>query len=85
MLTCKQVSELVSQSPQRRLSFGEWLGIRFHLMICKLCARFTRQIKFIARATDTFMHIPEECLDHNHTTRLSTAAQERIKKAINEI
>ena len=85
MLTCKEVSELVSQAPQRRLSLGEWLGIRFHLMICKLCARFARQMKFIARATDTFTHHPEECLDHNHTTGLSTAAQERIKKVLNEI
>jgi len=82
MLSCKEVSELVSQYPERLLSFREQLGIKMHLMICKLCSRFTRQMKFIARATNTFMDHPEDCLDHSHATQLSDKARERIKKAL---
>ena len=82
MLTCKEVSELVSQIPERPLSLRENLGIKMHLMICKLCSRFTRQMKFIARATNIFMQYPDECLDNSHATRLPDEARERIKKAL---
>ncbi len=47
MLSCKQVSELVSESHDRHLSRGERLRVRLHLMLCKLCRRYQRQIRFI--------------------------------------
>jgi len=85
MLTCKEVSELVSQTPERPLSFRERLGIKLHLMMCKLCSRFTRQMKFITKATNTFMYQPEECLDHDHATQLTDEARERIKNKLKEM
>jgi len=82
MLTCKEVSELVSQSPDRPLSFRERFGIKMHLMMCNLCTRFTKQMQFITKATNKFMHHAEDRLDHNQTTQLSNEARERIKKAL---
>ena len=48
--SCKEVSHLVSQGLDRRLGFGERLGLRVHLAICDGCANFKRQMEFLRRA-----------------------------------
>lgn len=50
MLSCKEVTQLVSQGLDRRLSLGERLWVRLHLMICDGCTRFARQVRFIRKA-----------------------------------
>lgn len=51
MRSCKEVSELVSQSLDRRLSPRERLGVHLHLLVCRLCRRYRRQILFLSHAT----------------------------------
>ena len=50
MLTCKEVSRLVSQGLDRRLSFGERVRLRVHLAICDGCTNFKRQMEFLRKA-----------------------------------
>ena len=50
MLSCKDVTRLVSQGLDRRLGFGEWLRLRLHLAICDGCANFRKQMDFLRRA-----------------------------------
>jgi hypothetical protein len=50
MLSCKEVTRLVSQGLDRRLGFGERLRLRVHLLICDGCSNFTRQMAFLRRA-----------------------------------
>lgn len=50
MLSCKQVSQLVTEADFRRLSWRERLGMRLHLLICVACARFERQAAFLRTA-----------------------------------
>ena len=50
MLTCKEVSRLVSQGLDRRLGFGERIALRVHLMICTGCTNFGRQVAFLRKA-----------------------------------
>jgi len=50
MLTCKEVSRLVSQGLDRRLGFGERIALRVHLMICTGCTNFSRQVAFLRKA-----------------------------------
>ncbi len=47
MLTCKDASQLMSQSFDRRLGLMEKVGLRFHLMICKSCQIAYRQLDFL--------------------------------------
>lgn len=49
-LTCKQATALVSQGLDRKLSPGERLTLRLHLLICSACSKFVRQSEFIRRA-----------------------------------
>jgi hypothetical protein len=50
MLSCKEVTRLVSQGLDRRLGFTERLRLRVHLLICDGCSNFTRQMAFLRRA-----------------------------------
>ena len=50
MLSCKKVSELASESIDRRLSLGERLRMGLHLTLCGFCRRYRRQIRFLHRA-----------------------------------
>jgi hypothetical protein len=50
MLSCKEVSRLVSQGLDRRLGFAERLRLRVHLMICDGCTNFRKQMDFLRKA-----------------------------------
>ncbi len=55
MLTCKQVSELVSQSLDRRLGWVERWRLSVHLKACEGCRNFQQQMSFLRKA---FRHHP---------------------------
>jgi len=50
MLTCKEVSRLVSQGLDRRLGWTERLWLRLHLAICEGCTNFKKQMDFVRQA-----------------------------------
>ncbi len=50
MVSCKKVAQLASESFDRSLTLRERLSMRFHLLACKFCSRYVRQLKFLQRA-----------------------------------
>ncbi|RLB97780.1 MAG: zf-HC2 domain-containing protein [Deltaproteobacteria bacterium] len=50
MFRCKDVSYLISQSMDQKLSLRIRLGIKFHLMMCDLCSRYKQQLDLIRKA-----------------------------------
>ena len=50
MLSCKEVTRLVSQGLDRRLGWFERLRLRVHLAICEGCTNFKKQMDFLRRA-----------------------------------
>jgi hypothetical protein len=52
MLNCREVTRLVLEGEDRRLSVGERVGVRVHLWICKACPAFTRQTRLMRSAMD---------------------------------
>jgi len=54
MLTCKEVSKLISQSQDRRLNLVEWLGLRIHFFLCEGCRHFREHLAFIRRACQRY-------------------------------
>lgn len=79
MLNCKEVSHLVSESLDRRLSWRERLGVRLHLLICEACARFAGQIRFLRTAARRMAE-----RDDPRTGALSGPARERITRALRD-
>jgi len=81
MLRCREISKLVSQSMEQNLPLRQRISVRMHLMMCRLCAGFSRQVRLFRRAA------------HEHPERfepppaapdaeLGPEARERIKSAM---
>lgn len=51
MLKCRDVSFLLSEAQDRPLSLGESINLRLHLILCKKCTNFSRQLKVIRLAS----------------------------------
>ena len=47
---CRDVTRLILQREDRRLTFVERFAVRFHLGICLMCTRFTGQVALMNRA-----------------------------------
>ena len=47
MFSCKKITGMISESMDQELPLGKRMGIRFHLMMCKLCTRYQKQLLFI--------------------------------------
>ena len=50
MLSCREVTRLVSQGLDRRLGFRDRVALRLHFAICRGCTNFSHQLHFLRRA-----------------------------------
>ena len=49
MLSCKEATRLVSEGLDRELPFWRRMGLRLHVVMCRGCSRYTRQITALDR------------------------------------
>ncbi len=77
MLKCKDVSELVSQGLDRRLSWTARVQIKLHLLICKNCQHYLRQLIFLHSAIGKLGK-------QSDSTHLSPQAKQRITRALDK-
>jgi hypothetical protein len=49
MMTCKEVSTLVSMGQVEEARSARRMAVRFHLMMCRRCRTFRRQLRVIGR------------------------------------
>lgn len=75
---CKEASRLQSQALDRKLSFTQSIGLRIHLLICKWCRRYGKQIAFLHDAA----HDHPDQVAEPPTRSLSQDARERIKQKL---
>jgi len=50
MLTCREITELVTEYSEGRLSLRDRLRFQLHLGLCKNCRAYVRQVKATAGA-----------------------------------
>lgn len=50
LLSCKDVTHLVSQMQERQLGPFERWALRLHLAVCEACAHFEAQMRFLRDA-----------------------------------
>jgi hypothetical protein len=81
MLSCKDVTQLLSESMDRSLPLGKRIGVRLHLLICKFCARYERQLLQI-RETVRHLLAAEDTPGGPLGEPLSEAAKERIRRSL---
>jgi hypothetical protein len=44
MLSCKEATRLVSEGLDRDMPFWRRMGLRFHVLMCRGCSHYARQI-----------------------------------------
>lgn len=49
MLSCKEVTHLLSDSQDRKLTMGERINLEMHLAMCKGCTNYRRQMEFLRK------------------------------------
>jgi hypothetical protein len=76
--TCREVSRLQSDLLDQSLSLPKRFGLRLHLLICKWCRRYGKQIRFLREAVHEH---PDEVNEATPRT-LSPEARERLKNSL---
>ena len=79
MFNCKAVTQIVSESMDRALPIHHRVLIRMHLLMCKYCARFSRQLLLIRKICRSEELMPG---DSDDTGVIPKEACERIKKSL---
>jgi len=89
MLSCKEIGELLSQGLDRKLSFTDRLRVRFHLIICKTCSCYDKQLQFVARSARRLMQPDKDNqgippLSDKASTRITDTIKQQLDKAENK-
>ena len=74
MLSCKQASQVISQSLDRPLTMRERFALNLHLLICKYCKRFSQQLQTLRVAMNTMV----SSIESNNSIEMPIAAKRRI-------
>jgi hypothetical protein len=63
MLNCREVTRLVSESQERKLSVVEKMTLNLHLMMCDGCKNFSLQVPFLRQAMKAYAGRLDEVID----------------------
>ena len=81
MLSCKQVSLLLSRACDERLPWRIRLAVRLHLLYCRGCRRFEKHLQFLHASARRFA----DQLDAASQQVLPEAARRRIRSAMTNL
>ena len=81
MLSCKDVTQLLSESMDHSLPLVKRIGVRLHLLMCRFCARYERQLLLIRETVRQIVGAEDR---HGEPPRdtLSREAKERIRDSL---
>ena len=79
MLSCKEAAKLVSEGLDRKLSFRRRMSLRLHVLMCRVCWRYIRQVRTLDELVSE--HYRGVLSVHGPERPLGNAA-ERIKAAL---
>ncbi len=82
MFNCKEVTRMLSDSMDRELSFHQRVGLGMHLLMCKFCSRYQKQLLFLRETIHLHAARGE---DIEPFTTLPPEARERIKRYIHNV
>src|SRR5438477_7046150 len=76
--SCKAATRLQSEGLDRKLPLRQRFGLRVHLLLCKWCRRYGKQITFLRSAA----HENPDELAEPIPQKLSAEARDRIKRRL---
>lgn len=80
MLNCKEVTQLISNDLERKLTLGQRLGLKLHLLICHLCRNYARQLRFLHRIAPAI----DAHIEAQQDQPLSPEAKARIRAELEQ-
>lgn len=78
MLTCKQASQLISQSLDHPLSWPQKMKLRLHLLMCTPCTQFKQQLNVLRVALRRIRNTTE----NDQNIQLPLDVKDRILRTI---
>jgi hypothetical protein len=78
MLSCKEASQIISQSLDRPLTMRERLAVKLHLLICKYCKQFSQQLQTIRNA----LKIASTKIENDDTIKMPSETKKRLMQSI---
>lgn len=80
MISCKKASHLISEGMDRRLSVGESIGLKIHLLMCGACAQILKQLKGLRKLLRAYRnHLMSKS---NKSSSLSKETKHKIKEIL---
>ena len=79
MASCEDITKLLSQSMDRRLPLRKRMEIRVHVMMCRFCSRYRKQMIYLSNLLQLHAAHKEE---PDPTISLDSVARQRIKEAL---
>jgi hypothetical protein len=76
---CSEITRVISQSLDRKLTFGERVTLKLHLMVCLRCVRYLQQLVMLRNVT---RHPSQLNAIEESAPPLTNEARERIKAAL---
>ena len=82
MLSCKDVSKLVSESLDRKLSLWQRLNLWMHLGMCRLCWVFRKDLVYLHDlAREQALEIEHDAAEESDV-KLSDESRDRMKRLL---
>ncbi len=78
--SCKTAARLQSEALDHKLTLRQRFGLRIHLVLCKWCRRYGKQIALIHEAA----HSRPDEMTQSVPQKISGEARERIRKLLRE-
>jgi hypothetical protein len=78
--TCREAVRAQSEMLDHPLPAGKRMGLWFHLLVCRWCRRYGKQIHLLHKQTRE----NQEALNTSSPQKLSVEARQRIKQKLQE-
>ena len=83
MLSCRETARLLSEATDEPQPLRRRIGLRFHLMMCRLCRRYAKQIGLLDEAARSLSRRVEEG-DEAAPGGLAPEAKARMRSALDD-
>ena len=84
MSRCKDITKLISDSMERKLSFWQRIDLRTHLILCGFCRRFQANVLALRKLATSELALSEKTEVASGKPILSVEAKTRIRDAIRQ-
>jgi len=81
MFDCREISRLVSMSMDERLTLYQRTGLRLHLLMCRYCTRYRRQLFFLRELMHRYSRL---CDTRSQEVRLPPETRDRIREKLRQ-